>query len=293
MIDIIIGGCSFTHNENSWAEHLAKHYEKDSVSVTNVAQGGVGQEHIVRSCLVALQKSKNKKICIAQFSGFSRMEVIVDQKERPELYSSIKSDKGYLKTDKQQSNAYAETKMRFAGLVEGRQWENHYNDSIILLRTTDIEGGLTWYQVKTTAGKILDKYNQTVGLDQRKMLSYEHIASLQWYCKLNDIPLFCFWGWDEYGMDPHNKEVVNASRDLVDWDNFWLYDETGGMAEWMIAQGHHGCLDEDDINDPPKGWRFDLVKGKKIMIGHPTPEAHKDFCGQIIVPWVKERLLDD
>ena len=289
MIDIIVSGCSFTHNENSWAEHLAKHYEEDSVSITNVAQGGVGQEHIVRSSLIALQKSKNKKICIAQFSGFSRMEVIVDEKERSELHSSIKLSKGYLDADKQQSDAYAGTKMKnFGGLVEGRNWCNHYNNSIILLRTTD--HGHNWYQHRTTAGKIIDKYNQIVGFDQRLMLTYEHIASLQWYCKLNDIPLFCFWGWDENDMNPHNKEVVNASRDLVDWDNFWLYDETGGMAEWMMAQGHHGCLDEDHTNKPPKGWRFDLVKGKKIMIGHPTSEAHKDFCDQIIVPWVNNVL---
>ena len=280
MIDIIVGGCSFTHNENGWAKHLEKHYEKDSVSVTSVAQGGVGQEHIVRSCLVALQKSKHKKICIAQFSGFSRMEVIVDEKERPELHSSIKMDKEHLKTD--------DPNLEFAGLVEGRQWENHYNDSIILLRTTD--HGPNWYQHRTTAGKIIDKYNQTVGFDQRKMLTYEHIASLQWYCKLNDIPLFCFWGWHEYDMDPYNKEVVNASRELVDWDNFWLYDGAGGMAEWMMAQGHHGCLDEDHTNNPPRGWRFDLVTGKKSMIGHPTPEAHKDFCDQIIVPWVNNVL---
>ncbi len=289
MIDIIVSGCSFTHNENSWAEHLAKHYEEDSVSITNVAQGGVGQEHIVRSSLIALQKSKNKKICIAQFSGFSRMEVIVDEKERSELHSSIKLSKGYLDADKQQSDAYAGTKMKnFGGLVEGRNWCNHYNNSIILLRTTD--HGHNWYQHRTTAGKIIDKYNQIVGFDQRMMLTYEHIASLQWYCKLNDIPLFCFWGWDEYDMNPHNKEVVNASRNLVDWDNFWLYDETGGMAEWMMAQGHHGCLDEDHTNKPPKGWRFDLIKGKKIMIGHPTSEAHKDFCNQIIVPWVNNVL---
>lgn len=288
MIDIITSGCSFTHSRNSWAEHLAKYYEKDSVSITNVAQGGVGQEHIVRSSLIALQKSKHKKICIAQFSGFSRMEVIVDEKERPELYSSIKLSKGYVEADKQQSDAYAGTKMRFAGLVEGRQWENHYTDSIILLRTTD--HGHNWYQHRTTAGKIIDKYNQTVGFDQRKMLTYEHIASLQWYCKINDIPLFCFWGWDEQDIDPYNKEVVNASRDLVDWDNFWLYGETGGMAEWMIAQGHHGCLDEDVTNNPPRGWSFDLVTGKRSMIGHPTTEAHKDFCDQIIVPWVNNVL---
>ena len=289
MIDIITSGCSFTHNPNSWAKHLAKHYEKDSVSVINVAQGGVGQEHIVRSSLVALQKSKNKKICIAQFSGFTRMEVIVDEKERRELHSAIKLSKEYLDAREQQSDAYSGTRSRTVslnGLLEKRDWNNHYNDSIILLRTTD--HGHNWYESRTTAGKMIDRYEQTIGFDQRQMLTYEHIASLQWYCKLNNIPLLCFWGWNEHARTgrSYNEEVVNASRDLVDWDNFWLYNKTGGMAEWMLAQGHHGCLDEDHTNKPPTGWAVDGVTGEKYMIGHPTREAHEDFCNQIIVPWV-------
>lgn len=288
MIDIITSGCSFTHNPNSWAECLKKHYQNDPVSVINVAQGGVGQEHIVRSSLVALQKSKNKKICIAQFSGFTRMEVIVDEKERPELYDAIKLDNKYSKIE-------FETGLKFGGLVEGREWSNHYIDSIILVRTTDNENDLTWYQKKSTAGKVIDRYDKILGFDQRQMLTYEHIASLQWYCKLNDIPLLCFWGWNEHARTgrPYNEEVVNASRDLVDWDNFWLYNKTGGMAEWMLEQGHHGCLDEDHANKPPTGWAVDGVTGEKYMIGHPTPEAHKDFCNQIIVPWVEERLPND
>ena len=289
MIDIITSGCSFTHDLDSWAECLKKHYQNDSVSVTNVAQGGVGQEHIVRSSLVALQKSKNKKICIVQFSGFTRMEVIIDEKERPEFHDAMKLDNKYSKIE-------FDTGLKFGGLVEGRKWNNHYTDSIILMRTADMENGdLTWYQKKSTAGEMIGRYDKIFGIDQRQMLTYEHIASLQWYCKLNDIPLFCFWGWEEANVveDSFNKEVVKASYDLVDWNNFWFYGNNGGMAEWMMAHGHHGNLSEDNINDPPRGWKVDPYTGENRMIGHPTPQAHKDFCDQIIIPWVEERLPND
>ena len=82
--------------------------------------------------------------------------------------------------------------------------------------------------------KMIDRYEQTIGFDPRQMLTYEHIA-LQWYCKLNNISLLCFPGdgTNMQGLEDLITRKLLIYRDLVDWDNFWLYNKT---EEWQ-----NGC----------------------------------------------------
>ena len=278
MINIITSGCSFTHDPVSWANILSEELS-GNYTVTNVAQGGVGQEYITRSAISALNNVPDKKICIVQLSSSYRVEFIIDKKENPNLYEKVKVNHGKDFFDKIHQTEYRTFWPK--GTTPGRQWYRLNDDTILLIRTTDV--GHEWYNKNTEAGKMVNSINNLISLDQRLMWTYEHLARLQWYCKINNIPLFCFYGW-RCMSNPYNVELVERSSCLIDWNNVWLYDKDGGMADWMTDQGHHGKLDEDHTNKPPQGWT--IVNGKKIMIGHPTAEAHRDFCKQIIIPWI-------
>lgn len=265
MINIITGGCSFTHDPDSWANILKNKLSND-YTITNIAEGGVGQEYIVRCTIDKLEKTQGPKICMVQFSGWTRLELIVDLKENRGRFEKLKNDK------------------RHAGTDPSRLWYD--SKEIILLRTTD--WGHNWFEFGSYAGKLVDKINTIISFDQRLMWSYEHIARLQWYCKINNIPLFCFYGWQDCKEKGKNVSLVNRSRRLVDWNNFWFHGEQGGMAEWMLDHGHHGKLEEDKTNTPPTGIGFDPVLDRSMMVGHPTPEAHNHFCDEIIMPWIKQ-----
>ena len=89
-------------------------------------------------------------------------------------------------------------------------------------------------------------------------------------------------------IDANDYLLASKVYNLVDWNNFWFHTNKGGMADWMIDHGHTGKLEEDHTNNPPKGYYEQ--EGKKFMIGHPTLTAHKDFCDQVIVPWVNNVL---
>ena len=71
---IITGGCSFTHNEGSWAHHIP--------DVINVARGGSGPITSVREVLVKLRETADDKICIFQVSNPSRKEIIINDENR-------------------------------------------------------------------------------------------------------------------------------------------------------------------------------------------------------------------
>ena len=276
MTSIITSGCSFTEDPNSWANVLQHKLSKDH-SVYNCAMGGVGQEYIVRSAMMKLHETKGPKICIAQFSGFSRIEINIEKQENP-LFEEIVRER----PDWEHSRKWYDL----------GPWKLTQKDFFIL-KTTDI--GHHWWSKKPTVKKTLDAIDQIYGIDQRLCWTYENILKLQLYCKQNNIPLFCFWGWAECrpcyldeGLDESKFPLAWKMHKLVDWDNFWLHNNRDGMAEWMIDNGHTGKLEEDHTNNPPKGYYE--YQGKKFMIGHPTSIAHNDFCEKIIAPWVNNVL---
>ena len=74
MCKIIVGGCSFTYNEGSWAHHIP--------NVINVARGGSGPITSAREVLVKLRETTGNKICIFQVSNPSRKEIIINDENR-------------------------------------------------------------------------------------------------------------------------------------------------------------------------------------------------------------------
>lgn len=265
MINIVTSGCSFTHDPDSWANVLQKKLS-DKYTVTNVADGGQGQEYIVRFAIKQLEKTVGAKICIVQISGFSRALMYIDKLENPVLYEQIRNEGKY-------------RDQTFVGL-------NKVTRNMVGIKTTDIDH--TWWKTFKLKNlrKVINGYNLAIATDQRIILSYENISRLQMYCKLNKIPLLCFYGWKQVEIEPNNPEFVNTIRSQVDWNNMWFHNKDGGMAEWMLDNGHHGKLEEDHINKPPTGIGKDPLSGNIFMVGHPTAEAHNDFCEQVIVPWV-------
>lgn len=278
MINIVTSGCSFTHDPDSWANKL-KDKLPNNYNVSNVAEGGCGQEYIVRSAIIELEKFNGPKICMVQLSGFWRSQIHLDVLEHPELFEKVKFER----QDYDERSSYG---FSF--------------DDFIVLKTTDLHHEWWAKGAYRSTRTIMKAYNEAVSHDQRLLWSYENISRLQMYCKINKIPLFCFYGWQGIETKPYNKKLVNLIRPQVDWNNIWFHKNGGGMAEWMLDHGHTGKLEEDRINKPPRGFSIETgykwspksnssAKEKsewKTMVGHPTSEAHDDFCNQIIVPWV-------
>lgn len=282
MINVITTGCSFTHAPDSWANVLPTKLSNNFL-VKNVAQGGVGQDYNTRMAVSTLEKFSGRKLCIAQISGFARFEMIIDQLEQPDLYNTLKPTEEEEHKFLTNFDVYS---LNPRGLRPKESWYELEKDTIMLLRTTDRDHN--WYKSGHTAKWVENARKVLISTDQQLIWAYERIAFLQMYCQINNIPLLCFLGWRNCMQEPYNTELVNRSKNLVNWDKFWFYDGNGGMAEWMIDQGYHGNLEEDQTNNPPTGIGYDPSINKKIMIGHPTAEAHEAFCKEIIIPWIKE-----
>ena len=74
MYKILTTGCSFTHAPNSWANYL-----KEQFDLTNIAEGGSGNEMSLRNASLELLTYPYTHI-IAQISGINRFEIVIDEK---------------------------------------------------------------------------------------------------------------------------------------------------------------------------------------------------------------------
>ena len=70
---ILTTGCSFTHAPDSWANYL-----KDQYDLSNIAEGGAGNDMNIRNAMINIHKN-NYTHCIIQISGINRFELIIDE----------------------------------------------------------------------------------------------------------------------------------------------------------------------------------------------------------------------
>ena len=252
---IIVGGCSFTHADNSWARWIP--------SVRNLGVGGVGNSYITSQLLRNLSSGD---ICIVQYSSFWRKELMIPENHR---FRSVVDNS-------------------LPSWDAGEELWGLSSQKIRILRTTDPEA--EWWR-STPLHKFMNTWETWYSSEQRIIESLESICKLQWYCKLNDIQLFQFFGWEECIFHSDYVELIKPTWDLIDWDSIWFWDGWGGMAEWCVDHGYTGDLSEDCINTPPQGVH--RVSGRLRMIGHPSSESHYQFCSSVILPWLNSVCNED
>ena len=166
-------------------------------------------------------------------------------------------------------------------------WEvecHHYSipqSELIVLRTTDEDH--RWWTRLPGAG-LIDGVDRAISSDQRLIRTYESIHRLLLYVDSVNIPCRIFWGWQSCIVPPNNPALVDPVRAMIDWDRI----DSQPMAEWCLANGYAGKLEEDHINTPPRGWIIN--NGVREMVGHPSEEAHRAYAVRIIQPWLNSIL---
>jgi len=254
-INVITTGCSFTARPDSWSYALASTLS-ENYNVINVSNGGTGQDTIVREALIKLQETQGPKICIAQFSSHWRFDIHVRKQDNDYFDSIVKEEQDW---------------------EAGPNYFGQLHEEFIIVKTTKGKHN----NKNIVSNKLIKNIEETINEEQRLCWTYESISQLQMYCKLNNIKLLCFFGWQDcIPQDTKHFTLAHKISKLVDWNNFWFYKNKGGMAEWMLDNGHRGKPEEDT-----KGWY--MFEGRKRIAGHPTAEAHTDFCKQIIKPWIE------
>lgn len=256
MIKLITSGCSFTHAPNSWANYLKKEYD-----LTNIAEGGSGNEMNLRNASLELLTYPYSH-AIIQISGINRFEIIIDEKLNPinnyivpkEIYTWIKST------------------------GDQRWWRGIQQNNFDLFRTS-----------KNISNR-LDAYVKYCHSDIQQILrTLIGIVHLQKICEINNVKSLFFCWKNEFTL--YEKQIQSSAEltnwwDQIDWTKFWFHGKYGGLAEWGIANNFTGALHEDKTNTPAKGWHD--VGGQKIMIGHPSTECHWAFAKKIIKPWIEQ-----
>lgn len=245
---ILTSGCSFTHAPNSWANYLKKDYD-----LLNVAEGGGGNEMNIRNLSRAIYDMEDYQpvYAILQISGMDRYELITDELIDFPTDAVIKTDN--------------HTWLKSTGNIE---WANNIDPRIS----------------KPITNYMKYCYNET----HQILKTLYNIRNFQTLCYHENVRHKIFFWQKELGERRmkrifQNKELTYWYS-TIDWDNCWFHNQNEGLAEWGIANGFTGALDEDHINNPPQGWA--ILDGKKTMVGHPSTECHEAFAEQVVKKWI-------
>jgi len=87
--NLIVSGCSFTANPNSWATVLAKHYD---LNLINLAKDGAGNRHIANSIILYLEQNSinlDDTLIIFMWSGLYRRDWIKDFNIKYEYLNTV------------------------------------------------------------------------------------------------------------------------------------------------------------------------------------------------------------
>jgi hypothetical protein len=111
------------------------------------------------------------------------------------------------------------------------------------------------------------------------IITLEHILRTQWYLKKHNIKyfmttyldIFNYAGVNNIILDPEVKYLY----DMIDFDTFLPID---GCHEWV--KKHYEF-----------SGGFNLPDKNGVVGIHPTEFGHKKFTEQVIVPYIKEKLL--
>ena len=244
---ILTSGCSFTHAPNSWANQL----KQQGYNITNVAEGGGGNEMNVRNIIQAMHRSC-PDIAILQISGIDRYELMIDGNVNYESDAVIPTGK--------------------------YTW----------IKST---GDIAWADgIDPKISKPLQNYMKYCYNHTHQVLRTLYGISLfQDVCQSKGIVNKCFL-WKKI-FNTKTQSIINNNEELkfwyqkINWDNFWFHKERLGLSEWGIDNGYTGDLNEDKINDPPKGWYINDDTGEKEMVGHPSTQCHKQFGLQVVSKW--------
>ena len=103
------------------------------------------------------------------------------------------------------------------------------------------------------------------------------VMLVQNFCAVKGLRSHYIFRSDEYEwfrqLPSDDRPWSQGLHDLVDWTRFWFHGETGGMLQWMEA---------NDL--------YTMRRRNKQPTNHPSPEAHKAFVEQVLLPLIHNEV---
>ena len=255
MKHIIVGGCSFTWGDQSWAEALGNSIP--DCKIVNTAMGSSGNEMISRRVIHKIEELEK------QFR-FNDENILV----------------GIMWSSYSRNVYYAETKDEINKVF----WPNHYKiwkykDNIEkycdLYKTVN---PLKWptndtgFWLQATAGmnfshhhKFLDNFfNHT----HETVRTLEHVIRTQLYLEKKKIKYFMVPYMDDWIPKKVNKTQTEYLMKMIDWNQF------------LPVTSNHAWVTKES-KEP---WR-----NRHKNDHHPSYAQHNDFVQRVVLPWLKEK----
>lgn len=235
---ILFAGCSFTAMKDSWARQLAFKWRNQYKSQI-IAKHGASNDFIARSIVYEISRQLDLGTPVTHvfvmWSGPSRHEIMLDKN----IFSKPNPNTGEISSYRRQGDWGEQPKehaLDFAWIKSGGMYEGYKNR-----KTSEID----------VENKMLDNYfenyykvNSDLYFNFKSLESFHYT---QIYCKANNIELINLTYRDiispmheiiSPSLVTDDESSVHSYAYLykaIDWDNWYFYNEFGGLREWTIS----------------------------------------------------------
>lgn len=227
MINLVVGGCSFTYNnEFTWAGPIKNKHN----ATINVGSCAAGNSYIARSVIHELDKHKDVAL-ICQWSGIHRQSYYIDNSHP--LYNDFKASQGHWPD--------------WAGDYHAPETEAVANENFwIKTGGNNIAHSGSSSLIHDRFVKPYAKYFYSH--EQALVETFENILRVQYYCEAKNIKYLMFW-WkkelDNYRLEKYSKTLYNKIN-LNNWlPNLgdWCVEHTN-LLQQDLDKGYHPTPDQ-------------------------------------------------
>lgn len=247
---LVTSGCSFSDNHGGrWPNFLAETFD---FKLYNRGQGSAGNDWISMSAIYQVQQlleqgvPSNEIAVIVMWSGINRSGLFINN-EFSWLIDSL---------NRSQSNMF----VSFHNNLPNS--EQSASDKGFLLGSPQC----TFYE-NVDASKLKKTYAKDFYCDEWQLItSLNYWFQLQWYCEVNNIKLLNLTYKNIYING--NKDTTDYLYNMVNFSNWWFYNEFEGMMEWTKDHGY--SFYDDGL--------------------HPSIDSHEKFVDEVLTDLVRIRF---
>jgi hypothetical protein len=299
---LLVSGCSYTEDKNSWARVVSDYYKRRLV---NIGSGMSGNSFIAKSIINEISNQyldkpssrgrgdwrrpghllKEKDLVVGiMWSEVIRKDILINRDETVEwdlltqektLEKFPANDRWYQMTltDKL---TYRWDPRYFKTIVDMRRAKRKMAWTLASSNINNIwlkSGGRVFKNAHVDSKRKVDEhfweywYKKYYTYEGMFWETLENILRTQWFLEKYSVPYFMTSMNDLFTEGLSKHKDLKYLYDLIDMNRFCLYDGTKGIWEHNEENGYP--LDETH---------------------HPTKEGHQAFCADIILPKLKEIL---
>jgi hypothetical protein len=241
---VIAAGDSFTRHSTQENRAWPFHLDESMFDMHLCAEMGSSNTMIARNALYQLEQLKDKpdRVLIVGWSDYRRFDLHFDCNHA--IFNDVK------------------------------QVEETHDHKVTNFINNDDTANSAW--LKSTGGygiwkfnnsdidRIVSNYYDDYHSDTKQYIeSLQAVLLLQYYCQVNNIPMFNFKAWQN-GMLESEIQEAQYLEDLVDLSTWWFFNGNQGLLEWARSKGDH----------IPKGL-------------HPSAKYQNMFCEHVITTFLK------